>query len=63
MTGRSVYLTAADLDALRETLTYSIRNVEDWHARNGSSETAAVGRAKVDSLAALKRKLTGRTGA
>jgi hypothetical protein len=58
MTGRRVYLTSADLDRLRESLDYSIRNVREWHDRHGLPETAPVGREKVAALRRLRGKLT-----
>lgn len=57
MTGRRISLTAADLAALRESLDYSIRNVEEWWSRYGQPETAELGRAKVANLRRLRDKL------
>jgi len=61
ITGRRIYLTSADLDALRESLDYSIRNVEGWWSRHGEPETAEVGRAKVASLRRLRDRLRAET--
>jgi hypothetical protein len=53
-----IALSDDEIDALRESLDYSIRNVSDWHAHEGAPETLEVGRAKVAFLARLRQRLT-----
>jgi hypothetical protein len=57
MKGLQIYLSAEEVEALRASLDYSIRSVEDWWARFGQPETAEVGREKVADLRRLRDKL------
>lgn len=54
---RQIDLSPDEIAMLRESLDYSIRNVRDWHGRYGSSETADIGREKVEALGRLRQKL------
>ncbi len=58
---RRIDLSPDEIALLRESLDYSIRNVGNWHAQQGSPETADVGREKVTALSRLRQKLTAAT--
>ncbi len=55
--GERLDLTSDEIAMLRESLTYSIRHVEEWWAKDGQPETAHLGREKVEALTRLRQKL------
>jgi hypothetical protein len=40
LTGRRVYLTPGEVGTVLESIEHSIRNIRDWHMKNGKPEWA-----------------------